>query len=115
MGKHNYNKDFQKENTTPEVETAVENEEVVLDHDVIIESEVKGVELQVEPITGVVTDCVKLNIRKEPVFGSEVLCTVNALSELLINPEDSTDKFYKVCTSTGVEGYCMKKYVIIKQ
>lgn len=65
--------------------------------------------------TGIVIDCSRLNVRKQPDLNAEVLCTINKNSEVMINlAESTTEEFYKVYTSTGVEGYCMKKYISIK-
>ncbi len=73
------------------------------------------VEEVVEDIIGVVTDCLKLNIRKEPNKDSDVLVVVTCLDELKIDPDASTDDWYAVCTASGIEGFCMKKFVAVKQ
>lgn len=65
------------------------------------------------PKIGIVTDCTRLNVRKLPNVKAEVLCTVNTSDNLEINEKKSTNVFYKVTTSNGVEGYCMKKYVTL--
>lgn len=71
--------------------------------------------------TGVVIDCEKLNVRKETFKDSEVLCTVNKGDEVKIDLGPIDDKpipaeisFYKICTASGVEGYCMTKYINIR-
>ena len=66
-----------------------------------------------DPIIGVVTDCLKLNLRAEPSLDAEVICEINASTELVITPEESTNYFFKVCTSAGIEGFCMKKFITI--
>ncbi len=73
------------------------------------------VEEVVEDIIGVVTDCLKLNIRKEPNKDSDVVVIVTCLDELKIDPDASTDDWYAVCTASGIEGFCMKKFVAVKQ
>lgn len=73
------------------------------------------VEETVKDIIGVVTDCLKLNIRKEPDKDSDVVVVVNCLDELKIDPDNSTDDWYAVCTVTGIEGFCMKKFVAVRQ
>ena len=73
------------------------------------------VEETVEDIIGVVTDCLKLNIRKEPNKDSDVVVVVTCLDELKIDPNNSTDDWYAVCTVTGIEGFCMKKFVAVRQ
>ena len=62
-------------------------------------------------IIGFVSNCSKLNIRKESNVDSEVLCVVDSGSKLQINLVDSTHGWFSVCTETGIEGFCMKEYV----
>lgn len=69
----------------------------------------------VKDIIGVVTDCLKLNIRKEPNKDSDVVVIVTCLDELKIDLDASTDDWYAVCTVTGIEGFCMKKFVAVRQ
>ena len=66
-----------------------------------------------EPIIGIVTDCIKLNVRELPDMHAEVLGIINVATELVIIEDESTEDFYKICTSAGLEGYCMKKFVTI--
>lgn len=63
---------------------------------------------------GVVVGCGKLNVRKEPSTSAEVVCEALLKSELIIDPDKSTDEWFSVCTSAGFEGYCMKKFVDVK-
>ena len=68
----------------------------------------------IEPVkthTGVVYNCEKLNIRKSASKDSDVVTIVDAGSELLIDSAKSTYNFYKVCTASGIEGYCMAEFV----
>lgn len=67
----------------------------------------------VEPTIGVVTNCLCLNVRREPNIDAEVLCVVVLDTRLIIDTNNSTDEWYSVCTETGVEGFCMKEYVAI--
>lgn len=62
-------------------------------------------------IIGVVHNCSKLNIRKEPNVDSEVLCVVDSGSNLQIDLVNSIYGWFSVCTETGIEGFCMKEYV----
>lgn len=70
---------------------------------------------EVAEVFGVVTDCLRLNIREEPTKDSAVAAIVTCLDELKIDPDNSTDDWYAVCTASGVEGFCMKKFVAIRQ
>ena len=62
---------------------------------------------------GVVTDCVRLNVREAPSINAEVVCEIDCSSDMIVYEEESTEEFYKVCTAAGVEGFCMKKFITI--
>lgn len=66
-------------------------------------------------VIGVVTDCLKLNIRKKPSMDSKVVTVATCLDELEIDMGDSNDDWYAVCTAAGIEGFCMKKFVAVRQ
>ena len=68
-----------------------------------------------EKVIGVVTDCLKLNIRQRPYKDSEVVAIAVCLDELSIDIEASTNDWYAVCTVAGIEGFCMKKFVAVTQ
>ena len=63
---------------------------------------------------GVVVDCFRLNVRSAPSIDAEVVCEIDCSTDMLVYEEESTDEFYKICTSSGVEGFCMKKYISIR-
>lgn len=93
-----------KEDPTTEVETVEIVEQTAM--------EIEPAEPEVvEPKNGVVANCVKLNIRKEPDAKAEILGVIPAPSTLVVYEEESTEDFYKVCTFSGIEGYCMKQYI----
>ena len=64
--------------------------------------------------SGVVTDCMRLSIFEEPSDDSDIVCRIDALSEVLVDESESTESFYKVCTSAGAEGFCSKKFIAIR-
>ena len=70
-------------------------------------------EEQVEQKVGTVVDCTKLNVRRKPNPISEVVCEIPNAATVLIDDAESTNEFYKICTSAGIEGYCMKKFIEI--
>lgn len=128
-----YNKNYskfsqKKENTNleeifPETEAVEADIEQELIMDPIIEAEAEQAQEIVEesqeveeavPTVGFVDNCERLRVRKESNVDSEELCIINKLSEVVIDLDNSTDYFYKVTTSEGVEGYCMKKFITIK-
>lgn len=64
---------------------------------------------------GVVSNCNKLNIREEPSLDANIVCEITSTTELMIDENESTEEFYKVFTMSGLEGFCMKKFVTIQQ
>jgi len=92
------------------METDVYNE--YLDNE--IEETTKPEEPGSDLIMGVVTDCLKLNIRESPSINAPIITKVNALTELMVDVEKSNEEWYSVCTEVGIEGFCMKKFVAIK-
>ena len=66
-----------------------------------------------EILFGVVADCAKLNVRKAPDAAAPIICTIPRDSEVEVQVEESTDEFYKVLTASGIEGFCMAKYIKI--
>lgn len=66
-------------------------------------------------LSGVVVNCLFLNIHEKAFADSKVITEVKVLDELKIDIEKSDDDWYAVCTVAGVEGFCMKKFVAIKK
>ena len=62
---------------------------------------------------GVVTDCVKLNVRKKPHLNADVVREIPLATEVTIDERRSTDDFYSVRLSDGAYGFCMKKYIAV--
>jgi hypothetical protein len=67
------------------------------------------------PKKGVVTDCWMLNIREEPDSNAKIIGTLNQSSEIIVYEQESTDRYYKICTASGIEGFCMQNYITIQQ
>lgn len=63
---------------------------------------------------GFVTNCKKLNVREEPRTDADIVCEVDYQNELMIDENESTEEFYKVFTTAGIEGFCMKKFIAIR-
>ena len=70
-------------------------------------------ETQAAEIVGVVTDCMKLNVRKEPKSDADVVTIIPALSKVTVDMGGSTDTFYKVHTVDGAHGFCMRKFIAL--
>ena len=67
-----------------------------------------------EPIIGHVVNCSKLNVRKDPDADAEILGTIIAGSEVMIDESESTDDFYNICAASGFEGFCMKQFIEVE-
>lgn len=104
----------------PEEEfTPIEEEtsDVVEEEFTSIEEETSEVveENEIEPITMTGTVTTRLNIREDSTGDPNVkiVSIVEAGSTLTLYPDDSTPVFWKVKTVSGVEGYAMRRYIII--
>ena len=60
---------------------------------------------------GKVSNCKKLNIRKLPSRDAEIISELIEGSEVMIDENESTALFYKICTEHGIEGFCMKQFI----
>ena len=65
-------------------------------------------------LLAVVVNCAKLNVRKEAAKDSEIVCIIAKGDELAVDLDASTEDFYKINTSNGIEGYCVKDFIEIK-
>lgn len=85
--------------------------------DVVVEKNDNNTEKQPkvrEPRNGAVVDCVKLNVRKSPAADATILAEIPVGTKVQIIDKESTKDFYHVCTATGIDGFCMKKFIKIK-
>ena len=123
MSKHNYTQysNAKKYDNKPKIEEPVDSFEASEATEFVEPSvEVKMVEETVKTvpipktINGVVTNCAKLNIRKEPSTHAEILGVVDADSEMKINMDKSNDEWFYVSTAVGIDGYCMRNFVNAK-
>lgn len=64
---------------------------------------------------GVVVGCFNLNVRTGPRKDFDVICEIPSESEVEIDESESFEDFYKICTASGVEGFCMKKFIEIRE
>ena len=69
----------------------------------------------VRKMMGIVINCQKLNVRERPNVDSKVVTVVTYLDELEVNECEFDNDWYAVCTATGIEGFCMKKFVAVKR
>lgn len=66
-----------------------------------------------EFVTGKVAGCRKLNVREAMFIGAKVLCEIPEDAEVQIFVDEVHDEWFHVITASGVEGFCMKKYISI--
>ena len=66
-------------------------------------------------LIGVVVNCLSLNIREKASADSNVIAEAKALDELKIDMTNSNDDWYAVCTVAGIEGFCMKKFIAVRE
>lgn len=66
-------------------------------------------------VAGVVTDCLRVAVYKEPRANSGIVKVVTALTRVTVDLEKSTDGFYRISTSKGIQGYCMKKFIAVRR
>lgn len=73
-----------------------------------------NVENSVPNVRGTVVGCAKLNVRVAPRSDADVVCVIDKNTEVVVDTDESTDGFYKVFLSSGIEGFCMKEFIEIK-
>lgn len=100
-----------EESTNETEETTEEVTEEVTEPEVIVPSIEDGVENN--EVIGKISGFEKLYVRKEASKDSEPVGIVTDKDDLSIDVAHSTDDFYKVITSNGLEGYCVKEFVKI--
>lgn len=107
MANKNYNKMSNNKKESKIEKTSIIEEVSKLEEPEIVEEITKPE----EPINGIVSDCMRLNIRKKPDIKSDVVCVVDVDSKLLIVRSESTKEWFSVYAENGKKGYCMKKYI----
>ena len=110
----NYNqmskKNYDKTESVEQVETPID--ETPID-ETPIETEPVEQLTESEPVEGTV-GCEKLYVRSDATVDSEPVGVINRDSKVFVYEDESTEEFYKVCTATGLEGYCMKKFISVQ-
>ena len=129
MSNKNYNKMYKSANAEVEEEqiSFVPQDEVVVECDnpvdetTVIPSEPEVTEAcdaepkqQTETASAIVINCAKLNVREEPSPKAAVIGIIDASNEVVVYDSESFGNYYKVCTASGVEGYCIKDFLELK-
>ena len=95
--------------TVPEEEQVIVQEEIVADETVVE----PVVEEAPKFVYGTVVGCRKLNVREQMHLGATVLCELPVSTEVQVFEDEHHDEWYHVITKTGIDGFCMKKYIKI--
>ena len=117
MSKRNYSNYSKKTEETPVEETVVVAEAIVVENEA---PEIKMVEETVETVAvpetvkGTVANCSKLNVREKAKLNAEIVTIINAGAQVTIDVAKSTKDWFCVTTATGINGFCMKKFVNAK-
>ena len=116
MSKHNYNL-YSKSKTkldpegmpvVHEAEPGIEGQTVIPEVTTPHEAEARAAKLP-----GIVGNCARLNVRKEPNKMADVIAVLEAGSEVRLVSEKPVNGFYNVIAVDGREGYCMRDYIRI--
>ena len=92
------------------VEEIVDNVEI---SEEIVETPVEEI-VENKNIIGVVSGCELLNVRSKPEFTADVLTIIPAESIITIVDVDASLDFYEVLIG-DLKGFCMKKFIKIKE
>lgn len=98
IASENYTVNETENDTVNETENSVENEAL---EDIRVMGEVVG--------------CEMLKVRETGYLDGSVICTIPKGTKVLVYEKESTLEFYKVCTESGAEGFCMKKYILLEE
>ena len=104
---HSEDRDVVESSPIPEVTYPFPENDVVEEEVVISEPEKKPI------VFGKVANCSKLNVRQLPSLRADILCCLDVNTEVEIDEDKSTSEFYAICTPSGREGFCLKKFVEI--
>mgnify|MGYP004530491505 CR=1 FL=1 len=66
-----------------------------------------------DPMIGVVNVC--SNIRETPVMKDNVIGILRSGEKVIVDLNKSTDKWFRVHTESGLEGFCVKALITVQQ
>ena len=64
---------------------------------------------------GIVKEGIVANVYAEPRTDSVIVCQIAGGNRIEVEPRQDLGKFYPICTSMGVEGFCMRKHITIER
>lgn len=70
--------------------------------------------MEAKPVAGVVVNCLSLKVLEAPVPDADALAVLSALDEVAVYLAQSNDTFYKVRTPDGIDGFCMRKFIVLR-
>lgn len=115
------NRDLQSDNfideTFDDLESSIEEDAGLefYEDDEVTEEVPDANEAYTDKISGYV-NCTRLNVRKDPsVSVGNVIGKLNEDDEVSIDLSNSYDIWYKISTASGIEGYCLKEFINLKQ
>ena len=120
MSKHNYSQYSNKNKKNNDVKVAEEELNPIEAAVEAVEPEVVEITPEPTPVaepvpevpaTGIVFNCAKLNVRLKPAADAMIACVLEAQTKVEIDMARSTSDWYHVITATGVEGFCMRKFI----
>lgn len=90
-------------------------DEVAMEQPVIEEvaSEVTEEPKTDELLDGIVHNCVKLNVRRNPSIESDVVAVLNEQDQIKVKDVDTLSDWYFIQLPNGEEGFSMKKYIAV--
>lgn len=116
MSKHNYNNYSKpKPKLEPEEKPVVQEAEPVIEGQTVIPEVTMPPEAEAQEakLPGIVGNCARLNVRKEPNKMADVIAVLEAGSEVRLVSEKPVNGFYNVIAADSREGYCMCDYISI--
>lgn len=86
---------------------------VPVEEDVIEEEKTEEIKPAIYTVNkaGTVTNCFRLNIRKEPSVDAEILKVISKGDDVEIDDESTPDGWIAVILSDGTKGYTMTEYI----
>lgn len=96
-----------------EIEDVIPVEETITPEEDSISKEAITPEVVKKSISYGRVACTRLRVRKEPSIEAEILDEIVNDETVKISNSESTDEFYKVTTGKGLEGYCMKSFIVL--
>lgn len=64
---------------------------------------------------GVVKEGIVANVYAEPNVDSMIICQIAGGNRVEVDLRQDIGKFCQIYTSMGVEGFCMRKYIIVER